>query len=75
MLSSRVLRSVSVVTSTLSIVKRSAGHSKWANIRHTKAANDSERAQLILRKINAMRVALSGRESNSLSIRLPLETS
>lgn len=42
------------------ISKRFAGHSKWQNIKHTKAENDSARAILFLRLRNMIREAVSG---------------
>lgn len=42
------------------ISKRFAGHSKWQNIRHTKAENDSARATLFLRLRNMIREAVLG---------------
>lgn len=41
-------------------MKRFAGHSKWQNIRHTKAAKDDERAHNIARKLQDIRVVLAG---------------
>jgi hypothetical protein len=37
-----------------------AGHSKWANIKHTKAAKDSERARLTNDHVRKMRAFMRG---------------
>lgn len=40
--------------------KRYAGHSKWANIRHTKMAKDAERATALRTTIMKMKIAIAG---------------
>uniref|UniRef100_A0A0K8SZI8 Translational activator of cytochrome c oxidase 1 n=1 Tax=Lygus hesperus TaxID=30085 RepID=A0A0K8SZI8_LYGHE len=40
------------------ISKRSAGHSKWANIKHIKAEKDGERAQLFVKLCQRIKVAI-----------------
>lgn len=59
MFSARVLNRIVGISSNLSLAKREAGHSKWANIRHIKAAKDGEKAALITRKLRDIRAALS----------------
>lgn len=60
MFSIRVFSRIVGITSNLSQAKRAAGHSKWANIRHVKAAKDGEKNALILRKLREIRAALTG---------------
>ncbi|KAJ1519551.1 hypothetical protein ONE63_004830 [Megalurothrips usitatus] len=60
MFSRRFLREIRCVSSNWGQVKRNAGHSKWANIRHTKAAKDSEKSLFYSRKLRDIRVALAG---------------
>lgn len=40
--------------------KRNAGHSKWANIKHIKAAKDAQRSLLFTRLSRQMKVAIQG---------------
>lgn len=40
--------------------KRFAGHSKWANIKHTKAEKDGEKSTMIDKHIRHMRAAVAG---------------
>lgn len=40
--------------------KRYAGHSKWANIRHTKAANDSARSKLFMGFAQRIKICIQG---------------
>lgn len=44
--------------------KRYAGHSKWANIRHTKAENDHDKSAMIQLYVKKMRVAIVGKFLN-----------
>ena len=43
------------------VAKRNAGHSKWANIRHVKAAKDGQRAATFQRLAFQMRTAIKGK--------------
>lgn len=45
--------------------KRFAGHSKWANIRHTKAEKDGEKSAMIQSYIKRMKVAIAGKYKTS----------
>ncbi|XP_034252660.1 probable transcriptional regulatory protein TDE_1487 [Thrips palmi] len=65
MFSSRVFNRICGITSSLTQVKRAAGHSKWANIRHTKAAKDGEKAAISLRKLRDIKVALAASNWNT----------
>ena len=38
-----------------------AGHSKWSNIRHIKAAKDAERQKLFIKYTRMMKVAVKGK--------------
>lgn len=52
---------------TLAIMKdtkRHAGHSKWANIKHTKAVKDRERAVMFAKLVRQMNVAIIGKYSS-----------
>ncbi len=40
--------------------RRNAGHSKWANIRHVKQANDMARSREITKFLNLIKVAVKG---------------
>lgn len=40
---------------------RGAGHSKWANIKHTKAAKDSERSAQTSKFVNMIKIAIRGK--------------
>lgn len=40
--------------------KRFAGHSKWANIKHTKMAKDAQRSDALRQFVNKMKVAITG---------------
>lgn len=42
------------------IIKRHAGHSKWANIKHIKAAKDAERSAMFTKLSRQMKVAAQG---------------
>lgn len=42
------------------VLKRYAGHSKWQNIRHTKALKDTQRSQLYSQLGQRMKVAIQG---------------
>lgn len=42
------------------IVKRNAGHSKWANIKHIKATKDAQRSLLFTKLSRQMKVAAQG---------------
>lgn len=44
------------------IIKRYAGHSKWANIRHIKGAKDAERANLFTKISRQIKVAVQGKQ-------------
>lgn len=39
---------------------RNAGHSKWANIKHTKAAKDGERADKTSKFVTILKLAVKG---------------
>lgn len=39
-------------------VKRCAGHSKWQNIRHIKAAKDAEKSKMFAKLSTQMKVAV-----------------
>ncbi|KAK3914690.1 putative transcriptional regulatory protein [Frankliniella fusca] len=60
-----LIRRSSVISSTWHHIKRSAGHSKWANIRHTKALKDGQKASLYLQKIQGIKVVLSANGWNT----------
>lgn len=47
------------IYSSFTISKRFAGHSKWANIKHTKQAKDHERMMLFHHLKQQMRVAIN----------------
>ncbi|KAK9506533.1 hypothetical protein O3M35_008454 [Rhynocoris fuscipes] len=49
---------VRIVPNNLTIIKRYAGHSKWANIKHIKAAKDSQRSQLFMKLCQRIKVAI-----------------
>lgn len=36
------------------------GHAKWQNIKHIKAANDQQRALMIVRQLRMLRIAAIG---------------
>lgn len=40
---------------------RNAGHSKWANIRHVKQANDMAKSREITKFVNFIKVAVRGK--------------
>ena len=40
--------------------KRFAGHSKWANIRHTKMEKDMEKSAALQNYIQKMKIAIAG---------------
>lgn len=42
------------------VVKRNAGHSKWANIKHTKGANDQQKSLLFAKLSRQMKLAIRG---------------
>lgn len=42
------------------ICKRHAGHSKWANIKHTKTLKDSQRGKLFSKLSQQIKVAIQG---------------
>ncbi|KAJ9573950.1 hypothetical protein L9F63_008670 [Diploptera punctata] len=46
------------IAHNLNISKRYAGHSKWANIKHIKAAKDAQKSTTFLRMSRLMRVAI-----------------
>lgn len=39
---------------------RNAGHSKWQNIKHTKAAKDAAKSMIFLRLSRQIRLAIAG---------------
>lgn len=41
--------------------KRFAGHSKWANIRHTKMQKDGEKSAALQMYIKKMKIAVAGK--------------
>lgn len=43
------------------IVRRYAGHSKWANIKHTKAEKDTQRSQMFIKLAHRIRLAIHGK--------------
>lgn len=43
------------------VLKRNAGHSKWANIRHTKGAIDQQKSLLFSRFSRQMKLAIRGK--------------
>ena len=48
------------ISDHLTECKRFAGHSKWANIKHTKMAKDAERSNALQTAIKKMRFAIAG---------------
>jgi hypothetical protein len=56
----RLGSSLSSMVSSQIIPKRNAGHSKWANIRHTKAAKDGEKSELFRKLSRQIRLAIVG---------------
>ncbi|KAJ8665104.1 hypothetical protein QAD02_006766 [Eretmocerus hayati] len=44
--------------------RRYAGHSKWANIRHTKAAKDGQKASALMLVLRKMRIAIAEGKSS-----------
>lgn len=47
---------------TCYLQKRSAGHSKWQNIRHIKAAKDAERSKMFTVISRQIKVAVAGND-------------
>lgn len=45
------------------IIKRFAGHSKWANIKHIKAQKDSQRALMFTKISRQIKIAVLGKKS------------
>lgn len=43
------------------IIRRNAGHSKWQNIRHTKALKDGQRAAMYSRFGHRIKMCIQGR--------------
>lgn len=43
-----------------------AGHSKWANIRHIKALKDGQRSLLFIKLARQIRIAVQGKSRNTL---------
>lgn len=48
------------VTNSL-IIKRFAGHSKWANIKHIKGLKDAERSKVFTKLGRQIKVAVTGK--------------
>ena len=57
----RLGSSLGSMVSSQIIPKRNAGHSKWANIRHTKAAKDGDKSELFRKLSRQLRLAIVGR--------------
>ncbi|KAB0791254.1 hypothetical protein PPYR_03084 [Photinus pyralis] len=55
------------------ITKRQAGHSKWANIKHTKSLKDNERSKLFTKLSQQIKVAINEGGSANPSANLRLE--
>ena len=49
-----------IAVHNLKVLKRNAGHSKWANIKHTKAAKDAEKSTIFHKMARLMRLAIQG---------------
>ena len=49
-----------ITTGMISFSRHMAGHSKWANIKHTKGAKDAERAELHQRLFRSMKAVIRG---------------
>ncbi|XP_071453208.1 probable transcriptional regulatory protein DICTH_1505 isoform X2 [Hetaerina americana] len=58
--------------SQIEICRKYAGHSKWANIKHIKAAKDAERSELFTRLSRQIRVAIAEGGSSSPEVNLQL---
>ena len=50
-----------------------SGHSKWANIRHKKAAQDAKRGKVFTKVIKELMVAATGRELDAEYFKTHLE--
>lgn len=61
-----MLKSLDLIITTVAkrLIHTSAtnlkGHSKWQNIKHTKTANDQQRAQMIAKQMRILRLASIG---------------
>lgn len=56
----RLGSSLGSMVSSQILPKRNAGHNKWANIRHTKAAKDGEKSELFHKLGRQIRLAIVG---------------
>ncbi|KAE8751898.1 hypothetical protein FOCC_FOCC001375 [Frankliniella occidentalis] len=65
MFCANLLRRVGVIPSTLHYIKRSAGHSKWQNIKHTKGLKDNQKAAMYLQKLRNIKIVLAGNGWNT----------
>lgn len=45
-----------------------AGHAKWQNIKHIKAAKDSQRSLMVAKQMRIIRMAITGRRPSGIQL-------
>jgi hypothetical protein len=55
------IRRIGLDVLNLTEIRRNAGHSKWANIKHTKAAKDAQKSLTFQKLAQLIRLAVQGK--------------
>lgn len=55
------IRRIGLDVLNLTEIRRNAGHSKWANIKHTKAAKDAQKSVTFQKMSQLIRLAIQGK--------------
>jgi len=55
------IRKIGLDVLNLTEIRRNAGHSKWANIKHTKAAKDAQKSLTFQKMAQLIRLAVQGK--------------
>jgi hypothetical protein len=55
------IRRIGLDVLNLTDIRRDAGHSKWANIKHTKAAKDAQKSLTFQKMAQLIRLAVQGK--------------
>jgi hypothetical protein len=55
------IRKVGLDVLNLTEIRRNAGHSKWANIKHIKAAKDAQKSVTFQKMAQLIRLAIQGK--------------
>jgi hypothetical protein len=55
------IRRIGLDVLNLTEIRRNAGHSKWANIKHTKAAKDAQKSLTFQKMAQLIRLAVQGK--------------